>query len=441
MKNSLIKLFLMLFCAAWMVSCEDDNKDNADTGIPYDPAKPTVLESFYPSKGKYLEKVILKGSNFGDDPSAIEVYFNSRKAAVIGTNGTDMLVLAPRLPGDVCNISVVIGGDSLTYSDTFDYETSVTVTTLAGNGTKTGFQEGTMGESIFMPRYLCVDPDNNVFICCWNETEGNQNHYVRLNEEEGIVSRVVRGIVGNAPAADMETGVISFPTQTAIGSFYTLDPRESWGPRIRQMRFITSSAGIATPTNGWKHSMAINPGDGFIYTRYYHGHIVRIHPVSYEAEVIYQTAQGDSYGLAFNPTQPNVLYMAMWSNGGNVANSICTIDVTDVENTFQRISSPVVSGGHRDGALSIAQFREPAQLYSDADGNIYVADYANHCIRRITPEGFVETVLGVPGRSGWKDGTKEEALFNGPRGVGVGQDGSVYVADYWNARIRKLSIN
>jgi DNA-binding beta-propeller fold protein YncE len=91
--------------------------------------------------------------------------------------------------------------------------------------------------------------------------------------------------------------------------------------------------------------------------------------------------------------------------------------------------------------LEVSQFRNPSQIYSDADGNIYVADCSNHCIRRITPEKMVETVLGMPGTAGWRDGGKAEALFNLPRGLGISKDGSIYVADLGNARVRKLSIN
>jgi streptogramin lyase len=105
------------------------------------------------------------------------------------------------------------------------------------------------------------------------------------------------------------------------------------------------------------------------------------------------------------------------------------------------LTSPISSGGHRDGEISIAQFRNPSQIFCDNDGNMYVADSDNHCIRRITPELMVETVLGMPGTAGWKDGGRQEALFNHPRGIGIAQDGSVYVADNGNNRLRKLSIN
>ncbi|MFV0418012.1 MAG: IPT/TIG domain-containing protein [Dysgonomonas sp.] len=434
MKNVIVNLFLVLLCIMYLGSCKDSDNDHKES---YDPSKPTELLAFFPDSGKYLEKVILTGKNFGTDPDQIKVYFNSKRAAVVGSTGTRMYVLAPRLPGDTCDISVVVGKDSLIYPDYFRYKTSVTVTTIAGNGNLDGksFKEGSLGEAIIQPRYLCVDKDDNVFAI--NRVE-NAYHVLRIDEEADELSIVAKDVVGNAPAADPTTGIISLPTETTIGSFYTMDPREFWAPRFRNMKW---PEGAQLPANGWKHSMVVNPEDGFIYTRYYYGEIVKINPRSYEVEVIYKTDQGDSFGLTFNPLRPNLLYIAMWSNGGNYANSICTIDVTDPANTFKRVSSSLVTGGHRDGELSIAQFREPSQIFCDSEGNMYVADAGNHCIRRITPDGTVETTLGMPGTSGWKDGSKEEALFNFPTGIGISSDGSVYVADFNNGRIRKLSIN
>lgn len=435
MKKALIfNLPLILLSMVCLFSCGDSD-DEKGVGAVYDPNKPVELLSFYPDSGKYLEKVILTGSNFGTDPEKIKVYFNSRKAAVIGSTGTMMYALAPRLPGDTCDISVVIGNDSVVYPDFFRYKASVTVTTIAGNGDASVYKEGLLGEAIIQPRYLCVDKDDNIFGI--NRVD-QRYHVFRIDEEKGELSTVARDVIGNAPSADPETGIISLPTETTIGSFYTMDPREFWAPRFREMKW---PEGSQLPTNGWKHSMAVNPEDGYIYTRYYYGEIVRIHPRTYEVEVLHKTAQGDSYGLCFTPLEPNVLYMAMWGNAGVNAHSICTIDVTNPKETFKRISSSLITGGHRDGEMDIAQFRDPSQLYSDADGNIYVADSGNHCIRRITPEGIVETTLGMPGTSGWKDGTKEEALFNMPTGIGISSDGSVYVADFNNNRIRKLSIN
>lgn len=434
MKKAFIYLFLMHLCILHFGSCSSSDDEVHDK--PHDPSRPVELSTFYPDSGKYLEKIILTGTNFGNDPSAIKVYFNTKEAAVVGSTGDRMYVLAPRLPGDTCIISVVIGSDSLVYPNIFKYSASVTVTTIAGNGNQEDFKEGMLAETILQPRYLCVDKDDNLFVLTRSPSDANMN-VVRIDEEADEMVIVSKGTVGNVPCADAETGMITFPTEDAIGSFYTLDPREFWAPRFRHMKWLE---GTTLPEQGWKHSMVVNPVDGFIYTRYYFGQIVKMNPKTFESEIIHRTAQGDSYGLTFNPLQPNILYISFWGNAGVNAHSICTIDVSDPENSFKRVSSNVL-GGHRDGLLEIAQFRDPCQIFCDEEGNIYVADSGNHCIRRITPDGTVETTLGMPGTAGWKDGTKEEALFNTPRGLGISQDGTVYVADYGNSRIRKLSIN
>ena len=428
-------LILALTGVFILLSCGDDD-ESAGAGLPYDPSKPVVLTTFYTNFGKYQEKVMLTGENFGTDPENIRVYFNNSKAAVVGSTGNRIYALAPRLPGDICTISVAVGKDSVAFEDQFSYEVSVTVTTIAGNGNSTDYQDGDLTNSILQPRYICVDKEDNIFVMTRDEAGANQN-ITRIDEEDNALITIARGVTANVPCADPETGMITFPTETTVGSFYTLDPKELWAPRFREMKWPAEGD---RPAQGYKHSMVVNPADGYLYTRYYHGHIVKMNPKTYEVEVIAKTPQGDSYGLTFNPLKPNILYMSFWGNSGVNAHSICSIDVANPADSFKKLSGPT-NGGHRDGALEVAQFRDPAQIYCDHDGNIYVADYSNHCIRRITPDNMVETVLGMPGTAGWKDGGKEEALFNHPRGVGISEDGSVYVADYGNNRVRKLAIN
>lgn len=145
-----------------LVSCDKD--DQKGGGTEYDPSKPIELTTFYPDSGIYLEQVMLEGSNFGTDPEKIRVYFNSKKAAVIGSTGKRMYVLAPRLPGDTCIISVAIGNDSLVYDKIFRYFSSVTVNTIAGNGNQLDYQDGDLSQSILQPRYICVDNEDNIFI-------------------------------------------------------------------------------------------------------------------------------------------------------------------------------------------------------------------------------------------------------------------------------------
>jgi hypothetical protein len=100
-----------------------------------------------------------------------------------------------------------------------------------------------------------------------------------------------------------------------------------------------------------------------------------------------------------------------------------------------------VSGkaGNSDGNGNSAQFRSPAALCIDSDGNIYVADRDNHTIRKITGNYVVSTFAGLSGVSGGKDGESHAATFNSPRGVALDQANNLYVADTGNHVIRKIT--
>ena len=96
-------------------------------------------------------------------------------------------------------------------------------------------------------------------------------------------------------------------------------------------------------------------------------------------------------------------------------------------------------GGSTDGAGDVALFRQPLGLTHDAAGNVYVADTANYTIRRIAPDGTVSTLAGLAGVSGTADGTGATARFTRVNGIAIGPDGDLYVSDYDNARIRRVT--
>jgi sugar lactone lactonase YvrE len=93
--------------------------------------------------------------------------------------------------------------------------------------------------------------------------------------------------------------------------------------------------------------------------------------------------------------------------------------------------------GAADGIGTAASFYYPAGMAVDAFDNVYVADYGNNKIRKITPEGIVSTFAGT-GAAGAVDGIADEAEFNGVTGVAVDNFGNVYAADYYNNKIRKI---
>lgn len=105
-----------------------------------------------------------------------------------------------------------------------------------------------------------------------------------------------------------------------------------------------------------------------------------------------------------------------------------------VVTTFAGSGSP----GSADGSDTGASFNGPCALAVDAAGNLFVADRGNQKIRRITSAGVVTTFAGS-GNIGGNDGTGAAASFNWPTGIATDTVGNVYVADYMNYKIRKIS--
>ena len=97
--------------------------------------------------------------------------------------------------------------------------------------------------------------------------------------------------------------------------------------------------------------------------------------------------------------------------------------------------------GYTNGPLANARFYGTRGMVVDAAGNMYVADAGNNVIRKISATGTVSTYAGSPtGDYGFVDSTDPlKALFRSPRSVALDAAGNLYVADYGNNRIRKIT--
>ena len=87
-----------------------------------------------------------------------------------------------------------------------------------------------------------------------------------------------------------------------------------------------------------------------------------------------------------------------------------------------------------------ATFHSPRGIAVDSSGNIFVADTLNHAIRKVLADGTVTTYTGI-GAKGFKDGAPGLAKFWNPTGIAVAADGTMYIADRFNQRIRKVALD
>ncbi len=92
------------------------------------------------------------------------------------------------------------------------------------------------------------------------------------------------------------------------------------------------------------------------------------------------------------------------------------------------------------GPAALAQWDLPSGIAIASDGSVFVADTANNRVRRISPDGTVITVAGngIAGFAG-DGGSATTALLNGPMGLALAADGTLYIADTGNNRIRQVS--
>ncbi|MFA5909592.1 MAG: NHL repeat-containing protein [Vicinamibacterales bacterium] len=125
-----------------------------------------------------------------------------------------------------------------------------------------------------------------------------------------------------------------------------------------------------------------------------------------------------------------------------------TVYVADASNnairkiTADGVVSTVAGGGgagSTDGTGTAARLDEPRGVALDVNGTLYVSDYDNHLIRKVSPAGVVTTLAGRADQPGNADGIGTAASFRGPMGIAVDATGIVYVADTGNRAVRRIT--
>ena len=139
-------------------------------------------------------------------------------------------------------------------------------------------------------------------------------------------------------------------------------------------------------------------------------------------------------------------FRAVFSNAAGSATSnaaALTVTAPTLAPGLSLLAGDIGGGGNLDGTGAAARFTAVQGMAIDNAGNLYVADWQLHNIRKITPAGVVTTLAGPDADSGGAasglvDGTGTAARFNAPIGVAVDAAGNVYVGDFGNYAVRKI---
>ena len=363
---------------------------------------------------------------------------------------------------------VVVSDGNIYVSDANNTIRKVTpegvVTTLAGLAGRSGNVDGTNSDARFNgPNVGAVDGAGNVYV---SEFENATIRKVTPVGTNWVVTTIA-GLAGVTGSANGTNGAARFnhPQGLAIdgaGNLYVADSSNFTVRKVTPVgtnwvvTTIAGRAGSVGSVDGTNSTARFNgfagvavDGAGSVYVADTDNHTIRKVTPAGTNWVVTTLA-----GLAGNPgSADGTGNEARFDSPYAVApDSAGNLYVTDTFNDVIRkmtldgtnwvVTTLAGLGGNHgstEGNGSDARFNGPSSVAVDNAGNVYVADQINHTIRKLTPAGLVTTLAGLAGYGGSQNGTRSVARFNHPDGVAVDGAGNVYVGDYFNNAIRKVT--
>ncbi|HWF19290.1 MAG TPA: hypothetical protein VG754_08480 [Verrucomicrobiae bacterium] len=324
------------------------------------------------------------------------------------------------------------------------------VTTLAGSAGNPGSANGTGTNAFFYaPQGIAVDISSNVYVADYG------NHAIRKITPAGVVSTLA-GSVGTAGSINgTGTSALFYEPEgvavDALGNVYVADTANDMIRVINVAGMVSTLAGStgnygsvnANGTNALFNSpegVAVD-STGNVYVADTGNNLVRKITVLGAVSTLAGSGNaGSQDGMGTNAQ--------FWGPVGISTDSAGNLYVADYFNgTVRKITSAgavstlagSASNGSADGPDANARFSVAQGVAVDTSSNIYVADAANNTIRKISPNGTVSTFAGLAGSAGSANGAGTNAQFYAPQAVAVDSLGNVYVADTLNHTIREIN--
>ncbi len=278
------------------------------------------------------------------------------------------------------------------------------LTTVAGNSVQGFAGDGgpAAAAELDSPAGLAVDATGNLYIA------DSHNHRVRLvTAATGVVTTIAgSGVAGYSGDGGLAVAArLALPTALALDAAGNVYVADTDNHRVRR---ITTGTGQITTVAG--NGIEGFGGDGGLATA---------------------AAIDSPNGLAIDGA--GNLFLADTHNGR-------VREVNAATGLISTVAGAATQAyGGDGGAAKVAGLALPRGLTIDAAGNLYVADSANHRIRRISAAGTITTIAGEGTEAFAGDGTPAaSASLDSPRAVAVSPAGLVTLADSGNQRLRQI---
>jgi trimeric autotransporter adhesin len=279
-----------------------------------------------------------------------------------------------------------------------------TILTVAGNGEAAFSGDGgpaTLAR-LTVPAQLAVGPAGDLFIA------DAFNHVIRKVSLEGVITTVAGtgqpGFSGDGgPAAQARLNVPVGVAVDAAGNLFIADLLNQRIRKVNTTGIITTLAGGGTKAPGEAEG---NPAT--------EARLDRTHGVAVDAV-------------------GNVFFVELLKN---------RIRKVSPSGMISTVAGSGVKGFSGDGGpATAAQLYHPYGLATDAAGNLFIGDFGNNRVRRVSPAGIISTVAGggSPADGLGDGGQATDARLDGVPGLVVDPGGNLFIADNRNGRVRKVS--
>jgi sugar lactone lactonase YvrE len=353
---------------------------------------------------------------------------------------TQLKVIVPKGAGT--GVVTVQRSSQTATGPSFNYILSAQVSTLAGSDD--GFADGTgVAAKFYFPVGIVCDAQGNVYV------GDASNHRIRKVTSTGVVTTFAGGAMGFVEGTG---GNARFNTPVGVcidaqGNLYAGDIGNYAVRKISPGAVVSNLAG---GNEGYFNGQGVaaqfdmpigvcSDALGNIYVADNKNHCIRkISPTGLVSTLAGGTeGNADGTGTAAQFEEPYGLCSDATGNIYVVDNSSSRVRKVTPAGVVTTIAGS--TAGMQDGNASVAKFNQPNGICVDPQGNLFVTDYHNNRIRKITPAGIVSTYAGSGGQ-GFQDGLGTTAYFNRPGHICIDAQGTLFVADRYNHRIRKIVV-